>query len=121
MSRRKKKEQQADDKAPARSPLEVKNAPLLTACSGALAGAVARFVVGPLDVVKIRFQVQLEPIAAGAAPSKYTSMRQALVTIVKEEGIKVRLNDGITRCAFPKAPVTTQPFCCRHPLLLSDT
>jgi len=52
---------------------------------------VARFVVGPLDVLKIRFQVQLEPIAAGVKTSHYTSMRQALVTIVKEEGIKVSL------------------------------
>lgn len=60
---------------------------LLNLCS-ALAGAVARFVVGPLDVLKIRFQVQLEPIAAGVKTSHYTSMRQALVTIVKEEGIK---------------------------------
>ena len=63
---------------------------VLTACAGALAGAVARFVVGPLDVLNIRFQVQLEPIAAGAQrQSHYTSMRQAFVTILREEGIKV--------------------------------
>jgi len=46
--------------------------------------------VGPLDVMKIRFQVQLEPIArALPGKSKYTSLRQALATIVKEEGIQV--------------------------------
>ena len=68
----------------------------LDATAGAIAGAVARLVVNPLDVLKIRFQVQLEPISrAGASTSaasglsKYTGLRQAFVTIIKEEGIKV--------------------------------
>lgn len=73
----------------------VEPTPAMTAAAGALAGVVARFVVGPLDVLKIRFQVQLEPIGLGGLPSKYTSMRQALVTIVKEEGVKV--GSGIGR------------------------
>ena len=63
------------------------------AAAGALAGVVARFVVQPLDVLKIRFQVQVEPIrrggAAAAAQSKYTGLRQALASIVREEGIRV--------------------------------
>ena len=64
----------------------------ISAAAGALAGAVARFVVGPLDVVKIRLQVQIEPIArSGITTSKYTSLRQALTTIVKEEGIQVSI------------------------------
>lgn len=33
----------------------------LDAVSGAIAGMVSRFVVGPLDVLKIRFQVQVPP------------------------------------------------------------
>jgi Mitochondrial carrier protein len=61
---------------------------LLHAAAGALAGCFARFIVGPLDVVKIRFQVQLEPIGSRHA-SKYTGIRQALALIVKEEGILV--------------------------------
>lgn len=68
----------------------------LDATAGAIAGAVARLVVNPLDVLKIRFQVQLEPISAAKASSsaarslsKYTGLRQAFVTIIKEEGIKV--------------------------------
>ncbi len=58
------------------------------------AGAIARFVIGPLDVLKIRFQVQLEPIKQAAAGSKqslskYTGVKQALKLIVREEGIQV--------------------------------
>ena len=58
-------------------------------------GAVARFVIGPLDVLKIRFQVQLEPIMQAASGSKqslskYTGIKQALKLIVKEEGIQVQ-------------------------------
>ena len=70
----------------------------LDAAAGAIAGCISRFVVGPLDVLKIRFQVQIEPIAEscsavlpGQLTSKYTGMRQALVTIFKEEGVKVML------------------------------
>lgn len=70
---------------------------LIDAAAGAIAGCIARFCVGPLDVIKIRFQVQLEPIrqlgADGAAakplPSKYTGFRQALTTILREEGVQV--------------------------------
>ncbi|KAI7835819.1 hypothetical protein COHA_010286 [Chlorella ohadii] len=93
---------QQQQQAVAHAPIEA-NA-LLTAVAGALAGAVARFVVGPLDVLKIRFQVQLEPIAAGVKTSHYTSMRQALVTIVKEEGIK-----GLWRGTVP-GQLLTVPY-----------
>lgn len=63
---------------------------VLDASAGALAGCIARFVTGPLDVIKIRFQVQLEPIkGAAGVQSKYTGFAQALTTILKEEGITV--------------------------------
>lgn len=63
---------------------------LLDATAGALAGCIARFVTGPLDVIKIRFQVQLEPIkGAPGIQSKYTGFAQAFGTILKEEGITV--------------------------------
>eukprot|EP00798_Chlamydomonas_sp_ICE-L_P008234 gene8234-1500_t len=60
----------------------------IDAGAGALAGCVARFMVSPLDVIKIRFQVQLEPISMSMAGSKYTGFFQALKTIFKEEGIQ---------------------------------
>lgn len=70
--------------------------PLLDATAGALAGCISRLVIGPLDVLKIRFQVQLEPIGTAAqkaaarhAASKYTGIGQALKLIAAEEGIQV--------------------------------
>lgn len=70
------------------------------AMAGGLAGAVSRLAVGPLDVVKIRMQVQLEPITRGVN-SKYTGVIQALRTIVREEGIQVRA------LAYSRAPPFT--------------
>ena len=61
---------------------------LLDATAGAVAGCVSRLVVGPLDVIKIRFQVQLEPIG-GSTAAKYKGLGNAFKTIVKEEGVKV--------------------------------
>jgi len=49
--------------------------------AGAVAGAVARLVSAPFDVLKIRFQLQF-----AADKRKYTSMLQAISTVTKEEG-----------------------------------
>lgn len=55
-----------------------------SAFAGAFAGSFTRAVAQPLDVLKIRFQLQVEPVKSG---SKYSSVLQAAKTIVKEEGI----------------------------------
>lgn len=49
--------------------------------AGAIAGAAARLVTAPFDVLKIRFQLQF------ADKVKYTSMAQAFATVIKEEGL----------------------------------
>lgn len=66
----------------------------INATAGAASGAVSRTVTSPLDVIKIRFQVQLEPTSSWAllrkelhGTSKYTGMLQAAKDIFKEEGL----------------------------------
>lgn len=50
--------------------------------AGAVSGAVARLVTAPLDVIKIRFQLQISEHIV------YTSSYHALRTIIAEEGIR---------------------------------
>ena len=111
---------------------------LVQAAAGAAAGGLARCVVAPLDVVKIRLQVQLEPTRGGLG--KYTGLRQALALIVREEGVRglwrgtvpalllwvpytavqfaslERLNKARERCAprtpHARTPLLTLPLCC---------
>ncbi|XP_047334540.1 mitochondrial thiamine diphosphate carrier 2-like [Impatiens glandulifera] len=68
---------------------------LINSTAGALSGAISRTVTSPLDVIKIRFQVQLEPTTTQVllhknifGPSKYTGMVQASKDIFKEEGLR---------------------------------
>ncbi|KAH9683407.1 mitochondrial thiamine diphosphate carrier 2 [Citrus sinensis] len=67
---------------------------VIDASAGAIAGGISRTVTSPLDVIKIRFQVQLEPTTSWALlnghisrPSKYTGMFQATKDIFREEGL----------------------------------
>uniref|UniRef100_A0A023F057 Mitochondrial thiamine pyrophosphate carrier n=2 Tax=Triatoma infestans TaxID=30076 RepID=A0A023F057_TRIIF len=58
------------------------------AFAGAAAGIITRFLFQPLDVLKIRFQLQVEPLKRSSDISKYRTLLQASSTILKEEGIK---------------------------------
>eukprot|EP00854_Cymbomonas_tetramitiformis_P008091 gene8091-9614_t len=57
---------------------------LTQAFCGAIAGAASRTIVAPLDVVKIRLQVQIEAVSGAA---KYRTLGQSLTCILKEEGL----------------------------------
>lgn len=59
---------------------------LKQAVAGGFAGIVTRFVCQPFDVLKIRFQLQVEPMSCHK--SKYVSIPQACATIFKDEGTR---------------------------------
>lgn len=67
---------------------------LIDASAGAISGGISRTVTSPLDVIKIRFQVQLEPTTSWGivrknlyGSSKYTGMLQAAKDIFREESL----------------------------------
>ncbi|XP_058000957.1 mitochondrial thiamine diphosphate carrier 2 isoform X3 [Hevea brasiliensis] len=95
---------------------------LIDTTAGALAGAISRTVTSPLDVIKIRFQVQLEPTSSWAlvhgnmgGSSKYTGMLQAAKDIFREEGLP-----GFWRGNVPALlmvmPYTAIQFAALHKL-----
>lgn len=57
------------------------------ALAGGGSGFITRALCQPLDVLKIRFQLQVEPISRKAV-SKYRSIFHAVSVILQEEGIK---------------------------------
>lgn len=68
------------------SPSE-KNKQLHTMLAGGASAAITRFASQPLDVLKVRFQLQLEPLGQNAVNSKYRNVYQAAKTIYAEEGL----------------------------------
>ncbi|KAJ3049948.1 mitochondrial thiamine pyrophosphate transporter [Rhizophlyctis rosea] len=64
---------------------------LQNAASGAIAGMISRFFIAPLDIVKIRFQLQPDTLR-GTIPrrqdSKYRGIIQSARLIAREEGIR---------------------------------
>ncbi|KAF3338372.1 mitochondrial thiamine pyrophosphate carrier-like protein [Carex littledalei] len=68
------------------------NRALVDTLAGAIAGGISRTVTSPLDVIKIRFQVQLEPTTTWTLlqkemyrPSKYRGLQQTTKEIFREE------------------------------------
>lgn len=81
------------------------------AMAGAFAGGVSRVAVAPLDVIKIRLQVQVEPVAAAANvhPGKYRGIVQCATTIIREEGAR-GLWAGTVPALFLWVPYTAVQF-----------
>ncbi|RKP12589.1 mitochondrial carrier domain-containing protein [Piptocephalis cylindrospora] len=60
--------------------------PAESAICGGFAGLVSRMVVAPLDVVKIRLQLQSSHHPAAQAPPRYHGVLRTIQLIVREEG-----------------------------------
>ncbi|XP_045212127.1 mitochondrial thiamine pyrophosphate carrier-like [Mercenaria mercenaria] len=56
--------------------------------AGGISNGVARAVTQPFDVLKIRFQLQIEPLSKQSSSSKYHGLYQAFRCIVKEESYR---------------------------------
>ncbi|KAG0497449.1 hypothetical protein HPP92_001893 [Vanilla planifolia] len=98
------------------------NRALIDAMAGAISGAISRTVTSPLDVIKIRFQVQLEPTSSWALlqrdlynPSKYTGILQATKDIFHEEGL-LGFWKGNVPALFMYMPYTAIQFTVLHKL-----
>ncbi|XP_014807975.1 PREDICTED: mitochondrial thiamine pyrophosphate carrier [Calidris pugnax] len=58
------------------------------AAAGSASGFVTRVLVSPLDVIKIRFQLQIEQLSSRSPGAKYHGILQAVQRIFQEEGLK---------------------------------
>ncbi|KAG5832980.1 hypothetical protein ANANG_G00297020 [Anguilla anguilla] len=57
------------------------------ALAGSASGFVTRAMISPLDVIKIRFQVQIERVSSRCPQGKYSGLWQASRCILGEEGV----------------------------------
>ncbi|XP_065088038.1 mitochondrial thiamine pyrophosphate carrier-like [Ochlerotatus camptorhynchus] len=55
--------------------------------AGGLTGCTTRTMCQPFDVIKIRLQLQVEPIHSQSQTSKYRTIAQTIGTVYREEGI----------------------------------
>ena len=83
---------------------------------------ITRFLIQPFDVVKIRFQIQYEPISKKSVTSKYQSVLHTFSTVVKEEGLialwKGHLTGQVLSASFTAAHFLWFEFLTRQSALL---
>lgn len=58
-----------------------------TGLAGGITGCTTRSLCQPFDVIKIRLQLQVEPIHSRSSISKYRTIPQTIATVYREEGI----------------------------------
>uniref|UniRef100_A0AAV2KHQ7 Mitochondrial thiamine pyrophosphate carrier n=1 Tax=Knipowitschia caucasica TaxID=637954 RepID=A0AAV2KHQ7_KNICA len=58
-----------------------------SALAGSAAGMVTRVLISPFDVIKIRFQLQVERVSSKKPEGKYSGIFQAFRCIYREEGL----------------------------------
>lgn len=63
-----------------------KNSVTIQASAGAIGGCATRFFCQPLDVLKIRFQVQIEPVSLSSNSGVYKGVFQGFTHIINNEG-----------------------------------
>ncbi|THU70231.1 hypothetical protein C4D60_Mb08t22830 [Musa balbisiana] len=104
---------------------------LIDSLAGAISGGISRTVTSPLDVIKIRFQVQLEPTSSWAllhrdsyGSSKYTGILQSSKVILQEEEDHLKLSPylpylsgALAGCA---ATIGSYPFDLLRTILASQ-
>ncbi|XP_066560436.1 mitochondrial thiamine pyrophosphate carrier [Amia ocellicauda] len=56
--------------------------------AGSAAGMVTRAIISPLDVLKIRFQLQIEQVSVRCRQARYQGLWQATQRIFSEEGVQ---------------------------------
>ncbi|CAI5720694.1 unnamed protein product [Hyaloperonospora brassicae] len=87
-----------------------------TLTSAALAGATASFLTNPLDLIKLRLQVQ-RAYATKAAPAAYRGIVDGLTQVIRTEGVLALYKGSGARVAFhaPSTAITMSLFeSCRR-------
>ncbi|KAH7482494.1 hypothetical protein PRIC1_006884 [Phytophthora ramorum] len=104
-------------KAFAQKRLEVDELPAqYTLASAAVAGATASFLTNPLDLIKLRLQVQRAYVTEGS-PAAYRGIVDGLTQVIRTEGVLALYKGAGARVAFhaPSTAITMSLFeSCRR-------
>uniref|UniRef100_K3X835 Mitochondrial carrier protein n=1 Tax=Globisporangium ultimum (strain ATCC 200006 / CBS 805.95 / DAOM BR144) TaxID=431595 RepID=K3X835_GLOUD len=92
--------------------------PLYTLAGAALAGAAASFLTNPLDLIKLRLQIQRAYVAEGSTGTvAYSGIFNGLSQVIRQEGVLALYKGAGARVAFhaPSTAITMSLFeSCRR-------